>query len=78
MVAEFDRLYILAAPREEQDAAEASAAPESDDDANVLAVEQDAKLKRVLSAENEWVKVRAAAMRVRGRHGGFSWAKQQG
>ncbi|GBF99654.1 hypothetical protein Rsub_12473 [Raphidocelis subcapitata] len=53
VVAEFDRLYILAAPREDD---ATSAPPESDDDAHVLAVEQDAKRKRVLGAENDWVK----------------------
>lgn len=58
VVAEFDRLYIVAAPREEQEAADAEAAPESDNDEQVLAVEQDAKRKRVLDAENEWIKVR--------------------
>lgn len=66
VVAEFDRLYILAAPREDD---AASAPPESDDDAHVLAVEQEAKRKRVLGAENDWVKVGGAGVRAGGRVG---------
>jgi len=57
VVAEFDRLYIVAAPREDDEGEAAAAAPENDDDANVLAVEQEAKRRRVVGAENDWVKV---------------------
>jgi vacuolar protein sorting-associated protein 13A/C len=64
VIAEFDRLYIVACPRSESEAA-APAAPAptnpAQQEAAMIKAEQDAKRRRVAAAEQAWTRVRAPA-----------------
>lgn len=61
VVAEFDRLYVVASPR--QDDSSKGSCPQSVDDAIAAAqaAEQAAKRQRVDTAEDTWLKVRGQA-----------------
>ncbi len=77
VVAEFDRLYIVAGPREDlTEASEGCKDPEQQE-AAALKAEQDAKEKRVAAAEKAWIKVGMLSSKVILRDSQPAWCEYQ-
>lgn len=76
VVAEFDRLYVVASPR--QDDSSTGSCPQDVGDAIAIAqaAEQAAKRQRVDNAEDTWLKVWGGVVGVSGEEGG-GWSMRQ-